>query len=120
MFDEGNAFSGLILALIIGGVALVIIGTIILLALYQKKWKKENKTIVQTVSNDKWVNALGGKDNIVSLEAKGSRLIVKLNKNELLNKEELHNLGAVSIISGQDKTTLVLKEKAENIQNMLQ
>ena len=54
-----------------------------------------------------------------NLEAKGSRLILYLINNELVNKDELHNLGVSSIIKSQDKVTLVLKEKAENICNLL-
>ena len=47
-------------------------------------------------------------------------MIVYLLDNEKLDKETLHNLGVISVITSQDKATLVLKEKAENISNLLQ
>lgn len=109
------------LLIIIGGVVLFAVLLILFLYFYLKR-RKKNQVIDQPVVVDanKWVNALGGSNNIVSSEAKGSRLIVYVNDNSEVNKDELHDLGVSSIISSQDKVTLVLKEKAENIRNLLQ
>ena len=106
---------------IIGGAILfVIVLFIVFFFIFNKKDKKpvENKTV--EIDNNKWVNALGGKENIVSFEAKGSRLIVNIVDNTKINKEELHELGVTSIIVSKEKATLVLKERAENICNLLQ
>lgn len=98
-------------------VTFIVLLTIQLIKKHKNKKVEDNK---EPFDNNKWVNALGGKENIKNLEAKGSRLVVYLYNNELVNKEELHNLGVTSVISSQDKITLVLKEKAENISNLLQ
>ena len=120
MISDGNGVNGVGLFIIIGSGVLLIVAGILLLAFFNKRGKKVEANQPQQVNDEKWVNALGGKDNVNSLEAKGSRLIVMLKDNKLINKDELHELGVVSVISGQDKITLVLKEKAENIQNLLQ
>ena len=119
MISDVNGVNGTGLFIIIGSGVLLIIAGILLLAFFNKRGKKKNLSQPQPINDEKWVNALGGKDNVNSLEAKGSRLVVMLKDNKLINKEELHELGVVSVISGQDKITLVLKEKAENIQNLL-
>ena len=120
MIGDGNGVNGVGLFIIIGSGVLLIVAVILLLAFFNKRGKKKEINKSQPINDEKWVNALGGKNNVSSLEAKGSRLIVMLKDNKLVNKDELHELGVVSIISGQDKITIVLKEKAENIQNLLQ
>ena len=109
------------LLIVVGGVVLFAIILILILFLVRRKRSKQNTEQVTTsIDNNKWVNALGGNENIISYDAKGSRLIVNISDNSKINKEELHELGVASIIVSQDKVTLVLKEKAENIRNLLQ
>ena len=117
-FDENFIWQMLI---VVGGVTLFAILLILFLYLYLKKKKKDkNPQSTVVVDNEKWVNALGGSNNILSIEAKGSRLVVGIADNGLVDKERLHELGVSSIIVSQDKVTLVTKEKAENIKNLLQ
>ena len=109
------------LAIIIGGV--VLFAVLLTLFLYFRLRRKQKEKVIDqpvVIDSNKWVNALGGNNNIVSIEVKGSRLIVYINDNTQVNKDELHELGVSSIISSQDKVTLVLKENAENIRNLLQ
>ena len=115
----GDVNLGLIIG--ISAVALVLVLIILTKIIFVVRSRKDKIEIKSdAIDNNTWVNALGGSENILSLEAKGSRLIVKVNKNELINKDELHALGVTSVIASQDKVTLVLKEKAENIRNLLQ
>ena len=109
----------LIIALVAGGVVLVVVGVLLIVFLRRRESKIEIKK-EDAIDNEEWVKALGGKENIKSIEAKGSRLVVQLNNNELLDKDLLHTLGVSSIIFAQDKITLVVKDKAENIRNLLQ
>ena len=109
-----------LIGIIGGAVLLVVVLFIVFFLLFRKKDKAPTENKIVEIDNNKWVNALGGKDNIVSFEAKGSRLIVYIFDNTKINKEELHELGVTSIIVSKDKATLVLKEKAENICNLLQ
>ena len=107
--------------IVIGG--LVVFALILILILYlvlKRKAKQQEGQPTTSRDSNKWVNALGGFGNIGAVEAKGSRLIVGISDNSRINKEELHDLGVTSVIVSQDKVTLVLKEKAENIQHLLQ
>ena len=107
--------------IVVGGIVLFAIMLILILFLVRRKRSKQNTELYTTsIDNNKWVNALGGNENILSYDAKGSRLIVNISDNSKINKEELHELGVTSVIVSQDKVTLVLKEKAENIRNLLQ
>lgn len=107
-----------IIVIILIAVLAVLLCLLICLLLF-KRTKKAVKEEKVTYDDSKWVNALGGKENIRNLEAKGSRLICYLNNNDIINKEELHILGALSIIKSQEKITIVLSDKAENISNLL-
>lgn len=107
--------------IIIGGIVLfALVLIVILFFVLRRRKNKPQEEVTTEIDNNKWVNALGGNDNISSYDAKGSRLIVNILDNSKINKEELHELGVASIIVSQDKVTLVLKEKAENIRNLLQ
>ena len=106
----------------IGGV-IVLSFLIMLIVVYRHQYKAKKNIIDQPViikDDSSWHKALGGKDNIKEIEFKGSRLIVRLNDNSLLEKEELHNLGASSVITSEDKITIVLKNNAEEVAKLLQ
>ena len=114
-----GSFNWGFLVLIICIVLLLIAMAVVAYYLSRKKKKviiKENQV---SLDDSKWVNALGGKENIVSIESKGSRMIVVAKDFQIINKDELHDLGVISVISSQNKITLVLKDKAENISNLL-
>ena len=72
---------------------------------------KEQKP--EIAEKSEWVSALGGSDNIISSEAYGSRLAVKLKDKNLMNKEALKQLGVTNFIEMSDKITLLLEDKAE-------
>ena len=59
------------------------------------------------------LEALGGKENIVSSEAFGSRLVVVLTDKALMNKDALKELGVTNFIEMSNKITLLLEDKAE-------
>lgn len=106
---------------IIVGICVIIIAFIIIHHIRKSKYKSGDNASLPPVINDNnlWRDALGGADNILEVEVKGSRLIVKLKNNELVNKEELHKLGATSIIVAQEKVTIVLKTDTENVAKLL-
>ena len=95
-------------------IALVLIGiiaiTVALILIFGTK-KKEVKP--EIAEKSRWVEALGGSDNIISSEAYGSRLAIKLKDKSLLNKEALKELGVTNFIEMSDKITLLLEDKAE-------
>ncbi len=98
---------------IIGIVLLVIaiVCIILFFALKKKRsLKKEDISICKNV-----IEFLGGKDNIISLENKSSRLVIVLKDANLMNEEELKNIGVSSILKMTSKITLVIGSIAEEI-----
>ena len=108
--DDANAFLknyGWIIA-----VALVaIIAVVVVIILF--KGRKVKKPVPQIAEKSKWVEALGGAENIISSEAYGSRLAVSLVDKSLMNKETLKELGVTNFIEMSNKITLLLEDKAE-------
>lgn len=60
---------------------------------------------------------LGDKENIKSLEAKGSRLVVTLLDESKINEEELKNIGVTSILKMSSKVTLVIGNISSDVVN---
>lgn len=108
--DDFNAFlKGNALWIALGLVGIIVI-VVILILIFGIKKKEEKPVIAQ---KSEWVDALGGSENIISSEAYGSRLAVKLQDKSLMNKDKLKELGVTSFIEMSDKITLLLEDKAE-------
>ena len=117
--DDINAFlknNALWIALAIVGAIII---TLVIIFVIRVNLKKQKDSIANT-TNDEWINALGGKDNILEVNANGSRLSVKLKALENENKEELKKLGVSNIVTMSDKLVLVVEDKAELIKEKLQ
>lgn len=123
MCFAGNFDDGLLYTIIgiIAGICVILIVLLIVIFRRKNKYQEGQTGTLPTViiDNNLWQESLGGKDNIVSVEVKGSRLIVVLKNNELIDKDELHNLGATSIIVSENKVTIVIKTDAENVAKLL-
>lgn len=87
---------------------------------YLKKKKSEKANSPLNVEPNEWVNALGGKENIIELSAMGSRLSVSVNNASLLDENKLKELGVTSIMSMSNKVTLVVEDQAEKIKEKLE
>ena len=97
-------------------VAVIAIVVVLILVLGRKVKKAPTPQIAE---KSQWVEALGGAENIVSSEAYGSRLAVKLVDKSLINKEQLKQLGVTNFIEMSDKITLLLEDKAELVKKEL-
>ena len=108
--DDFNAFlknNALWISLVLVGIIIIVIALILI---FGRKKKEEKPVIAQ---KSEWVDALGGSENILSSEAYGSRLAVKLQDKNLMNREKLKELGVTNFIEMSDKITLLLEDKAE-------
>ena len=108
--DDFNAFlknNALWIALALVAVIAVVVVLILVLG------RKGKKTAPVIAEKSKWVEALGGSENIVSSEAYGSRLAVNLKDKSLMNKDALKELGVTNFIEMSNKITLLLEDKAE-------
>ena len=92
------------------GLVVVIAIVVVLILVLGRKTKK---AVPQIAEKSKWVEALGGSENIVSSEAYGSRLAISLVDKSLMNKEALKELGVTNFIEMSNKITLLLEDKAE-------
>lgn len=95
--------------LAVGLVAVIVVVIVLILILGRKKRTQKP----EIAEKSKWVEALGGEENITSSEAYGSRLVVVLVDKEKMNRESLKALGVTSVIEMSEKVTLLLEDKAE-------
>lgn len=104
------------------GVVVAILLAIALIIIFSKRSKKDVKVNKQDVvidTND-WLEALGGKGNILEKRATGSRLVLKLKDPQIINEEKLKELGVSNILKMSDKITLVFEDQAEAILSQLE
>ena len=105
-------------------VVVAIVLTIVIIFLIKNRKKSSTKKVVSKAAPTEWIDALGGKDNILEVNSTGSRLRIKLKDTDLVNREALTNLGVTSVVLMSDKITLVTnldnQKIEENIKNCLQ
>lgn len=102
-------------------VAIFIIITLIVLIVGLVRYHKKNKAPKQEPigNSNEWLDALGGKENILAVQGIGSRLKLQLKVKENINKQELSRLGVTSIIHMSETIILVIEDKAEKISELL-
>ena len=99
--------------IIISIIAAIIILASIFLFVFLKR-KNNNTQYNEKIT--KIINELGGNDNIISATSKMSRIEFVLKDYELVNKDELKNLGIQGISKTSQKITLVVgNELAEDL-----
>lgn len=102
---------GLYLAL--GVVALILVVALaILLPYFLKKGKRKKGKIA---SKGEYLSALGGEENVLSKELKGSRIVLRLADYSKVDRQKLLEVGVDGFIEMEDKLTLVLKGDSEKV-----
>ncbi len=115
--DDFNSFlknNALWMALVLVGIIVI---TVFLILFFGRKHNK--KPVEKVAEKSEWVEAFGGQENIVSVEAIGSRLVVNLKDKSLMNKEALKQLGVTNFMEMSNKITLLLEDKAELVKKEL-
>ena len=112
---EANA--PLWITLIVVG-ALILIGIIVIVVVKARRHKKPVRP-VRVISKSDYMEALGGEDNVISHQRKGSRIELKLKDYEALNKEKLKEAGVDGFIQMSDRLTLVIRGDAEEVEKTL-
>ena len=103
-----------------GGILLIILSAVLVVAfvvalVFYFRVRKSDKINNKIDNPNEYLEAFGGKENIVSCEAKTSRLIVVLNDYSKMNEEKLKSLGIESLIKATNKVTFIVGERAESI-----
>ena len=93
---------------------LIILGTILFLVLSRRKSSSKAK-----VDGNNCAKALGGSENVVSKELRGSRIIVCLKDFSKIDHEALKKAGVTGFIQASDKLTLVVKDGAKELYDSL-
>ena len=105
---ENTEFPWYLIALFVA-TGILMIATVVVLIIFLKK-KKAVK-----VDDSLWIDNLGGKDNIESVSQVGSRINLVLKDKEIINKDNLKELGVKSVLVMSNKVTLVIENNAEDI-----
>ena len=95
--------------LIVAG-CLVLVAILVFLVIFFGKRKKN-----PIVDESAWLGALGGKENINSVSAIGSRINLSLKDKEKIDREKLTSLGVNSVLVMSNKVTLVIANNAVDI-----
>lgn len=99
--------------LALGVVALILVVALaILLPYFLKKGKGKKGKIA---SKGEYLSALGGEENVLSKELKGSRIVLRLADYSKVDKQKLLEVGVDGFIEMEDKLTLVLKGDSEKV-----
>ncbi len=106
------AQNGWIITLVIS--IILVIAFFFVVFLLIKVRRVEHKMSTLDNSNE-YIDAFGGKENILSAEAKGSRLIVKLIDFTKMDQDKLKTLGLDSLIKSTDKITFIVGQQSEVI-----
>ena len=89
--------------------AALIIATVIVVIVFLKKKKGP------VVDNSLWIDNLGGRENIESVSQVGSRINLVLIDKDIINKDNLKELGVKSVLVMSNKVTLVVESNAEDV-----
>lgn len=98
-------------------IALIVIGVIISIFLKKKNQRVEKEESEKL--NLEFLSIFGGKDNIISCEAKGSRLVLVLKDYSKLDEEKLKINGVTSLIKATNKVTLIVGEKSKELEEFI-
>lgn len=102
----------------VGFVVIILLTLIILFLFNRNKTKKIDKTTYSISTND-WLDSLGGKDNILEISSRGSRLTLSLKEISLINETKLKELGVTSLLKMSNKLILVIEENAAKIEEII-
>ncbi len=103
---------------IILGIISIILLVLLVVAIvaYVKVCKKEKE---KKEGNLAITNCFGDKDNIISCEAKGSRLILVLKDYSKVDEAKLKELGITSIIKQTNKITLIAGSSSKELEILI-
>ena len=111
-----------IIVISVFAVALVLLIAILFIYFYSSKkkkgiQKKKEEQVIEIHNDDKFIESLGGLDNIEFYELKGlSRLVIKLKDYAKFDKEQIKRFYVSRILEMSDKVILV----GENLKPLLE
>ena len=98
-------------------VVVAIIVTILCIVIKKSKSRKEIENSKK--QNSTFLEIFGGEENIISCEAKGSRLVLVLTDYSKLDEVKLKENGVTSLIKATNKVTLIIGEKSKELETFI-
>ena len=115
-----NFFRSAAFYIALGMMVLIIIAIALILLLSKRKKKQPIEKQNAVIDSSIWLNALGGRENIIEKSATGSRLTLKVVDMNRIDEVKLKELGVSNIIKMSNKIILVLEDQAEAILSQLE
>ena len=105
----------------IAAIAVLLVAGIFYLVdfLIKRNKKKRSESPKPEIVASSYLEALGGKENILDKRLDKSRIVLVLKDYSLVKKEELEKIGVTGFILMSDKLTLVIKDKAEEVYQLI-
>lgn len=94
---------------------IVIVVVLFIIAIAITRSKKEDFKI----QVNRLIEALGGKDNIISYEFNKSRFVVNLNNVELVNKEAIQKMGAKGIVEIDNQLKIIIGDNSKQLEKYI-
>ncbi len=93
-------------------IAIVVLVAVAIYLLIITIVSSKKKGSAKIATKTEYLAALGGEDNILEKELKGSRIVVKLQDYSKVDQNKLKEAGVTGFIEMSDKLTLVIKDNA--------
>ncbi|HOI47054.1 MAG TPA: PTS transporter subunit EIIB [Bacilli bacterium] len=108
-----------IILMLIIVVPIILLTLFVFIRLFTKAIKANNKGITSDYEVGLIYDALGGKENIIEVKRELSRVTVTLKEPELIQKDQLQNIGATGILLVGNQVKFNFKEHAEAIEQLM-
>ncbi|MDD4103608.1 MAG: PTS transporter subunit EIIB [Erysipelotrichaceae bacterium] len=102
------------------GLVVIILATLFFMLVLPKIRNRKRKVAAPVADDSEWIDALGGKSNVVDLTSTRSRLTVELKDSSIVNQEKLKALGVSSIIAMSQKLILVIDNQADRVKEKIE
>ena len=101
------------------GVVLLIAAVILVIVLVNRKNSPKVERQNMVIESNDWLDAIGGRENLLEINAVGSRLTLKLADPNKVDEARLKELGVNNILKMSNKIVLVVEDQAEAIYKQL-
>jgi len=85
----------------------------------EKWWSTYRKSKAPKAAKDEYLEALGGAENLIDGTVEGSRIVLHLKNYGKVDEEKLKKAGIVGFIVQSDKLTLVVKDEAAKVYDLI-
>ena len=117
LLDDQQVFS-IVYAILLGLLGLLFVCSIVFFIIRLVRIQKKAKASSQLDGNE-YLEALGGKDNIISINRNLSRITFKVKDVDSVNTDQLKSLGASGILLVGDEIKCSFNELSENIYKII-